>query len=36
VVFIGDGARASIEWVRVDVLNEGRTLSDFLEKGKDR
>lgn len=36
VVFVGDGARASIEWVRVDVLNEGRTLSDFLEKGKDR
>lgn len=36
VVFVGDGARPSIEWVRVDVLNEGRTLSDFLEKGKGR
>lgn len=36
VLFVGNGGQATIDWVRVDVLNEGVALLDFLEKGKDK
>lgn len=34
VVFIGDGARNDIGWVRVDILDESRALLSFFEDAK--
>jgi protein SCO1 len=36
VAFVGDGSSKTINWVRVDLLNEGGVLSDYLESARGR